>query len=120
MLVVDDDASIAGLLVDVLEGAGYRAYHASNRQNALTMARVIHPELILTDYLMPEVDGRQVIRALRAHTATRDIPAVLMSSTRPRTAGLEGVPFLPKPFNLDDVLGVVRDYVVEPLTPSEA
>jgi CheY-like chemotaxis protein len=115
VLIVDDDLSIAHLLMDLLESVGYRVFCASNGRNALTIARAIHPELVLTDYLMPELDGRQVIRALRANPATSDIPAVLMSSTRPREAALRDIPFLPKPFNLDEVLHVVERHVAEPL-----
>jgi len=119
ILVVEDDASIAELLVELLESVGYRAFHTNNGRNALTIARAIHPELVLTDYLMPEVNGKQIIHTLRASPATHDIPAVLMSSTRPREAALRDVPFLPKPFNLEDVLTIVERHIAEPLPPIE-
>jgi CheY-like chemotaxis protein len=118
ILVVDDDASIAMLLAELLESVGYHAYTASNGRNALTIARAIHPELVLTDYQMPGLDGKQVIRALRTHPSTRDIPAVLMSSTRPHESALRDVPFLPKPFDIEDVLGVVEHHLGEPPAPA--
>jgi CheY-like chemotaxis protein len=118
ILVVDDDLSIATLLTELLESVGYRAYTASNGQNALIIARALHPELVLTDYQMQGLDGQQVIHALRAHPSTRDIPAVLMSSTRPRESAPRGVPFLPKPFDIDEVLTLVERHLGEPLAPS--
>ena len=110
ILVVDDEPAITALLSEVLEIAGYDALTATNGRTALAIARREHPALVLTDRLMPEVDGIEVVRRLRASPVTNDIPVVLMSSTRPTHEQIDDIPFLPKPFDLDEVLTVILKY----------
>ncbi len=114
VLVVDDEPSIAGLLAEFLEGAGYRALTASNGRNALTIVHAVHPELVLTDCMMPDLDGVGLLEVLRSEPGTRDIPIILMSSARPRGNAFGDVPFLEKPFDLDTVLDFVTIYAAEP------
>lgn len=113
VLIVDDEPCIAGLLAELLEGAGYRALTAGNGQVALTIVKVVHPELVLSDCIMPELDGVGLVKAIRAQPATRDIPLVLMSSTRPEASTLGEIPFLEKPFDLEQVLDLVELYAAE-------
>ena len=117
ILVVDDERSIAELLAELLEGTGYDVFVASNGRTALAIARREHPALVLTDLMMPGLDGAEFVRRLRASPITHDIPVVMMSSIRPNLEALDNVPFLPKPFDLDDVLDVVQTYASE--TPTE-
>ncbi len=114
ILVVDDERSIAELLASVLEDAGYRVLTAASGQTGLTIARVIHLDLVLTDYTLPELNGMQLADALRRNPATRHLPVVLMSATRPSSDKLRGVPFLAKPFDLEHVLQVVARHVRAP------
>lgn len=136
VLVVDDERSIARLLMELLTGAGYRVLVASGGHAALGLARSERPALILTDYMMPGMDGKELVRRLRGSPVTNDIPIVMMSSERPRLASRESIagirspeahildmvgcdvylahvgdillPFLEKPFDLDVVLDIVR------------
>lgn len=110
VLVVDDEESIAQLLGEFLESAGYRVLLAGNGHAALTLARVFHPALILADLVMPEMDGHEFVQALRAMPRVSDVPVILMSSTRPTAAVLREVPFIAKPFDLDAVLAYVDRY----------
>jgi len=111
ILIVDDEASIAELLAQVLDEAGYDVLTASDGRTGLTMSKLLHPEMVLTDYMMPELDGAQLVRELRRNPATRDIPTVLMSCARPGGDELRGVPFLAKPFDLEDVLEIVARHL---------
>lgn len=110
VLVVDDEPAITALLSEVLEIAGFVALTATNGRTALAIARREHPALVLTDRLMPEVDGVEFVRRLRSSPVTNDIPVVLMSSTRPTHEQIADIPFLPKPFDLDEVLAVISQY----------
>src|SRR5689334_9150775 len=110
ILVVDDEPSIAELLCELLESSGYRPLRASNARTALAIARRERPALVLTDRNMPEVDGIEFLRRLRASPVTNTIPVMLMSSTRPDLEAVGNVPFLAKPFDLDDVLRAVAAY----------
>jgi CheY-like chemotaxis protein len=110
VLVVDDEPSIAELLVDVLDSAGYRVLRAANGRTALAIARRERPALVLTDRMMPEVDGVEFTHRLHSSPITRDIPVVLMSSTRPDSGIMGDIPFLAKPFELDDLIHTVEMY----------
>lgn len=118
ILVVDDERSIADLLAELLEDAGYEVFIASNGRAALAIARREHPALVLTDLMMPGVDGKEFLARLRSSPITHDIPVVVMSSIRPNMETLYNVPFLPKPFDLDDVLDLVQTYAGE--SPSQS
>lgn len=110
VLVVDDEQAITALLAEVLDIAGYDTLIAADGRTALAIARREHPALVLTDRLMPEVDGIEFVRRLRSSPVTNNIPVVLMSSTRPTQEQLADIPFLPKPFDLDEVLSVIAQY----------
>lgn len=118
VLVVDDERSIAELLAEFLEGVGYAVFVATDGRSALAIARREHPALVLTDLMMPGLDGAEFVRNLRASPITNNIPVVLMSSIRPNPEAIENVPFLPKPFDLDDVLDTVRTHAGEPQRPN--
>lgn len=109
VLIVDDEPSIVELLGQVVEDVGYRALRARNGRIALAIARRERPSLVLTDCDMPEMNGVEFVRRLRASPATRGIPVVIMSSARPVLEG-EAIPFLEKPFDLDDILDRVARY----------
>ncbi len=141
ILVVDDESSIAELVGEVLDTAGYRVLQASNGRTALAIARREHPALVLTDRMMPEIDGVEFVHLLHNNPATRDIPVVIMSSTRPSeraadnapaqtraldrlvtkkipgvstvTLGASQVGFLEKPFDIDALVDLVDTVTAE-------
>ncbi|MEO7003774.1 MAG: response regulator [Ktedonobacterales bacterium] len=114
VLIADDERSIADLLAEFLTSVGYHTLVAYDGETALRLARLYHPELLLTDLFMPGLDGLTLRRALHALPTTRDIPVALMSSARPSASKLLGAPFLPKPFDLDQALAIVEQYVAVP------
>lgn len=107
ILIVEDDESIAELLGDLLSGEGYRVVVVHDGRAGLAYARREHPAMVLSDCMLPGVSGTEMAAALRKQSATRHIPIALMSSTRPKGLNLPGVPFLAKPFEIDDVLNLV-------------
>jgi|GraSoi_2013_60cm_1033757.scaffolds.fasta_scaffold28943_2 CheY-like chemotaxis protein len=111
ILVVDDEPSIAQLLSEVLDEAGYRVVLAADGRSALATARRERPALVLTDRMLPLLDGLEVARRLRRHPVTRHIPVVMMSSSRPDRELIGDLPFLPKPFELEELLDIVALHV---------
>ncbi|MFI5274406.1 MAG: response regulator [Ktedonobacterales bacterium] len=111
VLVVDDEPSIVELIAEVLQNTGYRVLLARDGRAALALARREHPALVLTDRDMPEIDGNGLAQRLRAGATTRNIPVVIMSSTHSTTDDTLHIPFLAKPFDLDDMLATVAEYV---------
>jgi CheY-like chemotaxis protein len=116
VLVVEDDAAITAMVSAALTDEGYQVVQAVDG-DAIPVAHDVHPALILLDIHMPQMDGQEVSRRLRADPQTKDIPIVGMSAG----ARLAAVPAdllddrLPKPFDLDDLLAVVARWA--PLAP---
>lgn len=107
ILIADDEESISDLLAEFLSSEGYRAVVAHSGREALLCALRESPSLILCDWMMPGMSGAQLLAELRRRPATAHIPLVMMSSMRPDQHYFPGVPFLAKPFELDDVLDLV-------------
>lgn len=104
ILVVDDEPPILALLRDLLEAEGHTVLAAHNGCDALALARAEHPDLVLSDVMMPIMDGVQLARMLRADAIMRELVVILMSAAHPPDLALVGAAaFLAKPFDLDEV-----------------
>jgi CheY-like chemotaxis protein/AraC-like DNA-binding protein len=103
ILIVDDSAFEQRLLADLLSEMPYRVSVAYNGAEGYRQALARHPDLILLDVRMPDMDGYACCRLLKANPATRDIPVIFVSGTESpedRIHGLSigGVDFVSKPF----------------------
>ena len=107
ILVVDDDPHIRDLLHRVLTRAGYTVEQAEDGLVALEQIATHAPDLILTDVLMPRLDGLGLANRLTGQAAT--IPVILMSGERVPSEDL--MHFILKPFALQTVLELV-DYLL--------
>jgi CheY-like chemotaxis protein len=107
VLVVEDDDDIAQMLDDLLSSVGYRVSLACDGETGFARAVREQPSVVLSDFIMPGMDGGQLIGKLRTHPRTRAIPVALMSSSPSSEARVLGVPFLLKPFDLEDVLALL-------------
>lgn len=79
VLVVDDTKVIHTVVEAIFAGTGMTILHAFDGANGLRMARAIHPEVLLTDALLPGLDGRDVVRLLKSDPATAGIRGVVMT-----------------------------------------
>ena len=104
IVVADDEPYIANLLADLLEGEGYRVRVAYDGEQALAAALEERPDLVVSDVMMPRRSGLQLVQAVRAEPALRDVPIVLTSAGRVPDICWPGVEFIPKPFQLEDIL----------------
>jgi CheY-like chemotaxis protein len=112
LLIVDDEPSILETLREILEWEGYAVVTARNGQEGLAELERTAPALVLVDYMMPVMDGVQMLQALRASPTLEHLPAVMMSAVHvharvPGVAKLYDA-FLTKPFELDALLGTVE------------
>lgn len=116
VLIVDDEFGIAQLLEDVLEDEGYNVFLATNGRRALDKIAQALPDLVITDFMMPVMDGAALIKALAAQTQTRAIPVIMMSSL-PEEAVAERCSgytlFLRKPFKIFDLTNMVTKLLAE-------
>jgi class 3 adenylate cyclase len=109
VLVVDDEEHNRTLLRDPLEARGYEVEEAENGRQALQKIARRHPDVILLDLMMPEMDGLEVCRVLRRHARTAHIPILMITALSERGDRLLGIvaganDFLNKPIDLQDVM----------------
>ena len=112
VLVVDDDVSIQGFLVDALADEGYAVRTATNGQDALAILREWRPDLILLDLMMPEMDGWQFRARQLALPEAAAIPVIVLSTMRdptPKVQGLTPSRVFVKPFDLEDLLDTIDE-----------
>jgi CheY-like chemotaxis protein len=115
ILIVDDDDDVRTSLRRILERAGYGVLECANGHEALQVLAAAHPDLIITDVYMPEMDGIEFLLALRE--AEPDLPVLAMSggSLAPADFVLEDAAHLganlviQKPYEMNELLGAVRD-----------
>jgi putative two-component system response regulator len=103
ILIVDDEPGNIKILSNVLAG-DYALSVATNGKQALQIAQIQSPDIILLDMLMPEMDGIEVCEALKADEATKDIPVIFvtsMSDTANEERGLDAgaVDYISKPIS---------------------
>jgi CheY-like chemotaxis protein len=79
ILIAANDPNIIYLLQRYAEASGFEAVHASQGKELLQLARRVHPELIILEIEMPEVDGKKALHRLKEDPATREIPVVVYS-----------------------------------------
>jgi CheY-like chemotaxis protein len=110
VLVVDDSAPMRELLRGMIEQAGYLVAEANGGASALQFARLLQPQLITLDVMLPDLDGFDVIQVLRNDPLTRDLPVLFVSATseRERALALGGSAFITKPFTSDELISQIR------------
>jgi DNA-binding response OmpR family regulator len=104
ILIVDDESDFIELLEYKLAGHGYELIVARDGVHALSQARLLKPNLILLDILLPDLDGLSVCEILRRQPATKKIPVIFMSAltgdVTKRTAAMHAEDFFTKPLDL--------------------
>jgi CheY-like chemotaxis protein len=104
VLVVDDEPAIRDIVATLLEDEGYVVRRANDGMEALAAVDDTRIDLVLSDVIMPGLDGASLARKLRRRGD--GIPVVLMSAVYAEV-DLPGVRFVPKPFEIDRLLGTV-------------
>ncbi len=107
VLVVDDEADIVALVAYHLAKSGYRVSTASSGTEALDAARRERPRLVVLDLMLPGMSGYEVLEALRAGEATRDIAVLMLTARREEVDRIQGL-----------TLGA-DDYLTKPFSPQE-
>jgi CheY-like chemotaxis protein len=115
ILVVDDDHDIRDALDAALSSAGYGVRQASNGRIALDLLESgLSPDAILTDLMMPVLNGLEFLEIYRTRQEWKKIPVVVASANRGYDASDLGVAeMLRKPFSLETLLGAI-DRVLQP------
>ena len=114
VLVVDDMLDARILLHLILANKGnYTVYEAANGPEALRITQEQHLDLVILDYMMPDMDGLEVLRHLRNNTATRNLSVLMLTAhtdqqTRQRCLDAGASAFISKPVHPAELLRVVQ------------
>ncbi|AFY83077.1 two-component system response regulator [Oscillatoria acuminata] len=113
ILIVDDTQDNLRYLATILTEEGYKVRKALNGQMALKACRVVVPDLILLDIMMPDMSGYQVCEILKENEATREIPVIFLSALddafdKVKAFNVGGIDYISKPFQLEEVLARIQ------------
>lgn len=106
VLVVDDEPAVRGMLTVALEMAGFDVIEAESASSALHEIADSVPDLMLIDWMMPQVTGLELCRRLRRNPDTASIPLILLTAREEENAKITG-------------LEVADDYITKPFSPRE-
>ncbi len=113
VLIADDNTDMREYLTNLLRNSGYHVSEAVDGQQALEAIRADVPDLVISDVMMPELDGLQLVAALRSEPRTAAVPILLLSARAGQEASIEGLQagaddYLVKPFAAAELLARVR------------
>lgn len=113
ILLVDDDPSCTALLKRYLESEGYEVLSAKNGQQAIDLLNQTPPDLIITDVMMPKMDGYELLQEIRQDPMTNWIPVIFLSAKSLSSDRLRGLSaganaYIVKPFNVDELMIQVK------------
>ena len=116
VLLAEDDNDVALLITQMLNNEGYSYCWAQNGKEALEIIEQKHPQLVITDIMMPQMDGIELIKALRGNEETNHIPIIVVSARTENNDRLTGLDagaevYLGKPFIPDELLMMVRKLI---------
>ncbi|MCK2221985.1 SpoIIE family protein phosphatase [Actinomadura sp. ATCC 31491] len=113
VLIADDNSDMREYLVRLLKGAGYRVTAVGDGLSALDAVRADPPDLVVSDVMMPYLDGLALVSALRSDPRTASVPVLLLSARAGQEASIEGLAagaddYLVKPFSAAELLARAR------------
>src|SRR5512139_3424493 len=119
VLIVEDVPDILKLLEETLKFKGYHAITARNGQEALQAVQNERPMLVITDIMMPKLDGFGLVHRLRLNPETRDIPVIFLTATyvaledKAFALNIGVTRFIEKPVNFERFLGTVEELLAQ-------
>jgi len=124
LLIVEDDPDILKLLDATLTFKGYRVITAHNGKEALEVIQIKRPAIVITDILMPRLDGFGLVHRLRINPETRDIPVVFITATfitpedKEFALNIGATRFIQKPVDLEKFLTTIAELLKQGTPPA--
>jgi len=113
VLVVEDESALSTLLRYNLEREGYRVFEAKDGEEALILADEMKPDLVVLDWMLPQLSGIEVCRRLRRRGHMRNVPIVMLTARGEETDRIRGLDtgaddYIVKPFSMTEFLARLR------------
>ncbi|MDX2239894.1 MAG: response regulator transcription factor [Leptolyngbyaceae cyanobacterium bins.302] len=114
LLLVDDEPGLREAVQAYLEDSGFEVDVASNARDGLDLARQKLPDLVITDIMMPQVDGYQFLQQLRDEPQFKSLPVIFLTARGMTADRIQGYnagcdAYLPKPFDPDELVAIVTN-----------
>ncbi len=113
ILIIDDEKDVADIIKKKIQNAGYDVYVAYNGKEGLELTQQIHPDLILTDIVMPIMDGFAFYNELKSRPDIQHIPVIVSTAygtTQDRLIEMGVKDFLQKPYNTQSLVGALSQF----------
>jgi CheY-like chemotaxis protein len=114
ILIVDDDSRLLEALHATLTFADFEVVTGRDGEEGLALCRSEHPDLVVSDYLMPMLDGLALWAEIQADPETSGTPFILMSSAPPAVDKAQMHSVLKKPFEADTLMSAVAEAIQDP------
>ena len=117
ILSIEDDPEMRGLLQLILERKGYHVIGVKRGELGLELLKSLKPDVLLLDLMLPDIDGWEIYRQMKADDELRYVPVIIISARdeqRDAQAGHHVIGddrFLKKPFEIDDLVNTVYDVI---------
>ncbi len=113
VLIVEDEGALSELLRYNLEAEGYAVRHTANGDEAEVLVAEEHPDLVLLDWMLPEVSGIEICRRIRARPDSRNVPILMLTARGEEADRIRGLSvgaddYVVKPFSLPELMARVR------------
>ncbi|HAC62939.1 MAG TPA: diguanylate cyclase response regulator [Cyanothece sp. UBA12306] len=124
ILIVDDISKNIQLLIEILDSLGYATTFAIGGKQALERVKIVKPDLILLDLMMPEINGIEVCRIIKSEEETADIPILFLTASNEKDHLLQAfeegaVDYVTKPFKTSELLARVKTHLELKKTQNE-
>ena len=113
LMVVEDDEAIRGGIIDILTLEGFQVVESCNGREALNLLADYKPDMVISDVMMPEMDGHQLLEEYRLRTDVEDVPFLFLSALADKTDVRKGMnlgadDYLTKPFSRAELLEAIE------------
>lgn len=117
VLLIDDTLSLLEEIKDILIMEGHEVSTASNGYDGLEKISKLRPDLIITDLVMPEMDGYQLIKKIKSLPKFKDIPVIVLSAqaakeNKDKAFALKADKYLTKPCSIEELVGAINEVTV--------
>jgi len=115
-LIIDDEAHILSLLSDTLKSKGFKTITARNGQKGLELFEKHSPDLVITDVMLPRIDGMSLVKKFREHPHGKNLPIIVISAVfkdyeyQNKAIKDFNVDYLVKPFTLTRMMKVLKKH----------
>jgi CheY-like chemotaxis protein len=111
ILIVDDEVDAIDFMAQILKREGFEVFTVDNGKDAISVAEKEHPNLILLDINMPDIDGGEVSQTLSENELTEAIPVIFLTGmiTKEEEGYIKGHLFISKSSNKDEIIKKIKD-----------